>query len=27
VHLDVRGEIDCYFTEAGVTVVQGASYH
>ena len=27
VHLDVRGEIDCYFTEAGVTVVPGASYH
>ena len=27
VHLDERGEIDCYFTETGATVVPGASYH
>ena len=24
VHLDERGEIDCYFTETGATVVSGA---
>jgi hypothetical protein len=23
-HLDERGEIDCYFTETGATVVSGA---
>ena len=27
VHLDESGEIDCYFTEAGATVVPGASRH
>jgi hypothetical protein len=27
VHLDESGEIDCYFTEAGATVVPGASHH
>src|SRR6516164_8953687 len=27
VHLDKSGEIDCYFTEAGATVVPGASHH
>jgi hypothetical protein len=27
VHVDQSGEIDCYFTEAGATVVPGASYH
>jgi hypothetical protein len=29
VHLDESGEIDCYFTEAGATVVSvpGASHH
>jgi hypothetical protein len=27
VHLDKSGEIDCYFTETGATVIPGASYH
>ena len=27
VHLDKSGEIDCYFTETGATVVPGASHH
>jgi hypothetical protein len=27
VHLDQSGEIGCYLTEAGATVVPGASYH
>ena len=27
VHLDESGEIDCYFTETGATVVPGASHH
>jgi hypothetical protein len=27
VHLDERGEIDCYFTETGATVVPGTSHY
>ena len=27
VHIDESGEIDCYFTETGATVVPGASHH
>jgi hypothetical protein len=27
VHLDESGEIDCYFTGTGATVVPGASHH